>query len=163
MSIDPTAKLKIISLEDPLVTVIAHFNPKEVGVERTVPWQQQKKKGPADLEFTGGQPRTMSFELLFDGFESNLSVQTEIAKLHQLSDMVPALKRPPKVKVIWGTPATSAGRGDESASGGIPSFQAVIESVSVKYTMFKPDGTVVRATANVKFKEAADLKVGKKT
>jgi hypothetical protein len=162
MSIDPNAKLKIISLEDPLVTVIAHFNPKEVSVDRAVPWQKQKKKGPADLEFTGGEPKTMSFELLFDGFESNTSVQTEIAKLHQLTDVVPALRRPPKVKVVWGTPKDSAGRGDESVGGGIPSFQAVIESVAVKYTMFTPDGTVVRATATVKFKEAADLKVGKK-
>jgi hypothetical protein len=163
MSIDPTAKLKIVSLEDPLVTVVAHFNPKEVAVDRSVPWQKQKKKGPADLEFTGGEPKTMSFELLFDGFETNTSVQTEIEKLHKLTDMVPALKRPPKVKVIWGTPADGAERSHESAGGGIPSFQAVIESVAVKYTMFTPDGKVVRATANVKFKEAADLKVGKKS
>jgi hypothetical protein len=165
MSIHPSAKLKIVSLEGPLVTVIAHFNPKEVAVDRSVPWQKQKKKGPADLEYTGGEPKTMSFELLFDGFESNTSVQTEIEKLHKLTDMVnnTDTKRPPKVKVIWGTPADSADRGQESAGGGIPSFQAVIESVAVKYTMFTPDGKAVRATANVKFKEAADLKVGKKT
>lgn len=166
MSIDPTAKLKIVSLEgDEEVTVIAQFNPKEIAVDRAVPWQKQKKKGPADLEFTGGEPKSMSFELLFDTFESSdRSVQTEIEKLHKLTDMVASLKRPPKVKVIWGTPATrEPTSGDESVSGGIPSFQAVIESVAVKYTMFTPDGRAVRATANVKFKEAADLKVGKKS
>jgi hypothetical protein len=164
MSIDPTAKLKIVSLEGPLVTVVAHFNPKEVAVDRSVPWQKQKKKGPADLEFTGGEPKSMSFELMFDGFETNTSVQGMVEKLHKLTDMDPGLKRPPKVKVIWGTPATSEpARGDESVSEGIPSFQAVIESVAVKYTMFTPDGKAVRATANVKFKEAADLKVGKKS
>jgi hypothetical protein len=159
MSIDPTAKLKIVSLEDPLLTVVAHFNPKEVSVDRSVPRQLQKK-GPAHLEFTAGEPKTMSFELMFDGFDT--SVQTEIDNLHKLAEMVPALKRPARVKVIWGAPGDSATPDDESAGGGISSFQAVIESVAVKHTTVTPDGKVVRAIASVKFKEAADFKVGNK-
>jgi Contractile injection system tube protein len=159
MSIDPTAKLKIVSLEDPLLTVVAQFNPKEVSVDRSVPWQKQKK-GPAHLEFTAGEPKTMSFELMFDSFDT--SVEIEIDNLHKLADVVPALRRPPRVKVIWGAPGDSAAPDDESAGGGISSFQAVIESVEVKHTTVTPDGKVVRATANVKFKEAADFKVGNK-
>lgn len=153
-SIDPSAKLKIIGLEGDAssVTVEAQFNPKEVGIEKSVPWQKQKKKGPADLEFTGAEPKTMSLELQFDGFEQNQSIQDTIDDLHTLSDMDSSLKRPPKVKVIWGP-------GTESVN--LPKFEAVIESLSIKYTMFSPDGQVLRATANVKLKEAANLKVGK--
>jgi len=161
MSIDPKAKLKIISL-DSEVTVEAQFNPKEVKVEKQVPWQKQKKKGPSDLEYTGGEPRKMSFELMFDGFESGTSVEGEIAKLHSLTDATISQdakneqkKRPPKVAVIWGT-------GTNSQGGGIPRFEAVVASVNVTYTMFLPSGEAVRATAQVALTEARDLKVGKK-
>ena len=137
--------------------MVAHFNPKEVSVDRSVPWQKQTK-GPAHLEFTAGEPKTMSFELMFDTF--NISVEIEIDNLHKLADVVPALKRPPRVKVIWGAPGDSVARDD--ALAGISSFEAVIESVAVKHTTVTPDGKVVRATANVKFKDAADFKVGDK-
>jgi hypothetical protein len=160
MSIDPSAKLKIITLEQvdgQDITVEAQFNPKEVAVDKSVPWQQQKKKGPNDLEYTGGSPRTMSFELLFDGFETNTSIQPHIDKLHRISEMIDKnaadKKRPPKLRVIWGP---------QTESVAFPKFEAVIESLAVKYTMFTPDGVAVRATANVKFKEAEALKVGKK-
>jgi hypothetical protein len=156
-TIDVRSKLKIIGLDPSVqtVTVEANFNPKEIQLDKSVPWQKQKKaKGAADLEFTGAEPRTMSLELMFDGFETNASVQPQIDMLHQLSDIDTSLKRPPKVKVIWGTDK-------ESGSGALPKFEAVIESVSIKYTMFSSDGQVLRATANVKLKQAADLKVGK--
>lgn len=155
MSIHPKATLKIIGLEGESnnLTVPAQFNPKEVAIEKSVPWQPQKKKGPNDLEYTGGSPRSMSFELLFDGFELGASIQGHIEGLQKLSDMDPGLKRPPKVKVIWGT---------ATESHNLPKFEAVIASLQVKYTMFSPEGLLLRATANVKFTEAADLKVGKK-
>jgi len=154
-TIDPSAKLKIVSLELPTeVTVKAQFNPKEVGVDRSVPWQKQKKKGPADLEYTGGEPKTMSLELMFDGFEQNESIQSSIADLYKLTEPMADKgdkARPTKVAVIWGS----------EGADNLPKFESVIESVSVKYTMFSPDGKVLRATANLKLKEANNLKVGK--
>ena len=45
----------------------------------------------------------MTFELLFDGVESATSIQPYITKLHQLSDIDPGLKRPSKVKVVYGS------------------------------------------------------------
>lgn len=165
-SIDPTAKLKIISLEGPNVTVEAMFNPKEVAVEKTVPWGAQQKKGAADLEYTGGAPMTMSFELMFDAYESGETILPKIQALYKLTDASitdeiigskknEQGKRPPKCKVIWGAQA-------ESHDGGVPKFECVIESVSVKYTMFSPDGIALRATVNIKVKEAKDLGVGRK-
>jgi hypothetical protein len=156
---NPVGKLKILGLEGtrkPIV-VEAQFNPKELQIDKSVPWQKQKKaKNPADLEFTGGEPMTMSLELMFDGFEGRApigihpTVQANIQMLVMLADVDETLKRPSKVKVIWG-------------GGDLPHFEGVIESVSTKYTMFAPDGRVLRATANVKLKQAADLKLGKKT
>jgi hypothetical protein len=53
-------------------------------------------------------------------------------------------KRPPKCGVKW-------------ADGALPEFLGVVEKVDVKYTMFLPDGTPVRATVNMSFKEASAL------
>ena len=146
-------KLTIVGTEGNAsgVTVEAQFNPKEIVVDKSIPWQKQKTSGPGDLEFTAAEPKTLSCELMFDGFESAGPIQAEIGKLDLMSDVDPSLKRPPRVKVVWGA---------EGAPGMIPKFDAVIESVSVKYTMFDGNGMAMRATVNMRFKEARKLKVG---
>jgi len=145
-------KLTIVGLEGGAsgVTVEAQFNPKEIAVDKSVPWQKQKTTGPGDLEFSSANPQTMSCELLFDGFESGVLIQVEIEKLQRLSDIDPGLKRPPKVKVVWGA---------EGAAGMIPKFEAVIESMGIRYTMFDGNGKPLRATVKMGFKQARKLKV----
>jgi hypothetical protein len=44
--------------------------------------------------------------------------------------------------------------------GNFPPFKGVIEQLSVKYTMFFPDGTPCRATATVKLKEFLEPRGG---
>ena len=145
-------KLRIVGLEGGAssVTVEAQFNPKEIAFDKSVPWQRQKAQGPGDLEFSGAEPMTMSCELMFDGFETRLSIQDEIDRLHSLSDVDSSLKRPPKVKVVWGA---------EGVPGTIPTFEAVIESVGIKYTMFDGNGRPLRATVRLGLKQARRLKV----
>lgn len=167
MNIDPTAKLKIICVEgaDDGKSVAAQFNPKELAVDKSVPWQKQKKaKNPADLEFTGAEPMTMSVELMFDGYESGESVQGTVNQVLSFASVDEGLKRPPKCKVIWGnaTGDSPTGTSGETTKD-VPEFTGVIESVATKYTMFAKDGSVLRATVNLKFKQANDLKLGKKT
>jgi hypothetical protein len=82
--------------------------------------------------------------------ESGALIQMEIEKLHRLSDVDPGLKRPPKVKVV---------RGAEGAADTIPTFEAVVESMGVKYTMFDGNGKALRATIKTRFKQARKLKV----
>jgi hypothetical protein len=147
-------KLKIIGLEGEAngLVVEAQFNPKEISIDKAIPWQRQKGKAPTDLEFFGVEPMVMSCELLFDGFESGGMIQVDIDGLHALSKADSTLKRPPKVKVLWGA---------ENAAGMIPKFEGVIESVGVKYTMFDGDGKPLRATARLRFLEAGNLRAGK--
>ena len=86
------------------------------------------------------KPRSLSLELFFDTYESRKNVFTlHVEGLLQLSEVMKDPKRPPKVIFTWGK---------------FPRFVGVIESCSVKYTMFMSDGTPVRATASVKIKEA---------
>jgi hypothetical protein len=144
------AKLQITALDGEHAGQVleAQFNPKELSVDRAVPWQQQASKGPADLEFEQAEPARMSFELLFDGVEAATSVQPPIDKLTQFSSVETGLHRPPRVKVTWG-----------SAAGGMPAFNGVIEAVSVRYVMFAPNGIPLRATVQVRLKQAAHVSV----
>jgi hypothetical protein len=141
------------------VQVQAQYNPKEVQVDKAVAWS--KKDGntaPSDqplLEFSGGQGRTMSLELLFDGYEEDKDVHAEyVSKLLDMASIIKAdgtaeQKRPPLIGVVWG-----GGKDDTSK---LPAFKGVIESLSTKYTMFAADGKPVRATCTVKLKEADKL------
>jgi len=151
---DPNAKLKIVSMDDS-TSVEATFNPKEVSVDKSVPWSKHKdsKSDNPHLEFTGAEPMSMSFEMLFDGAEKgdSGSVQADVDKLLTMARIKTDKKRPHQVKVLWG-----------SGSGLMPEFVGVIESVGTKYTMFTAKGTPVRATCNVKLKQASELSFKKK-
>jgi hypothetical protein len=155
-NLNPRARLKIIALEPSGTTLRceAQFNPNQIQLDSQAPWTKQAKKGVPHLEYTGKDPRSMSFELFFDGFETNTSVQPELENLRlMLEHISDKTKRPPKVKVIWG---------EKDKSADLPDFPAVVASVNVKYTMFSPEGKMLRASASVKLTEAQhDLTVGK--
>lgn len=145
-------KLSIASLDDTSLQVEAQFNPKELSIDKSVAWSKHaNSKGDSpELEFTGADGRSLSFELMFDGYETNTNVETSfvdklltMAKARDHKSRDEAMRRPHKVAVRWG----------------IRQFEGVIESMSTKYTMFAPDGVPLRCTVNLKFKEAESLKV----
>ncbi|HTE53309.1 MAG TPA: phage tail protein [Kofleriaceae bacterium] len=132
------------------VELKAYFNPKELSIDKKVPWNKHKstKANNPVLEFTDADPKDLSIELLFDGYEGQVNVYDEyIAPLEEFTKIIEAKKRPPMVIFLWGK---------------FPSFMGVIESLSTKYTMFLTNGTPVRATVTVKMKQADKLTVGTK-
>jgi len=142
-------KLLVVPLEGGGETVTAMFNPKEIQVDKTVPWQKHKdsKADEPMLEFTGAEGRELSIELLFDSFEDGgatvdgqLNALTQMAKMKQ-QDGPEEERRPPLLAVRNGP-----FNGD---------FKCVIASLSIKINMFNKQNQPVRATANVKFKEAS--------
>lgn len=141
--------------------VSCHYNPKELQVDKSVPWSKhsysnkngdtaKNDRGNLHLEFTGAEGRTMSIELMFDGYEKNVSVATQIGYLELLTNVLDPKsddenkRRPPMCVVAWG-------------KKGMPSFRCVVESMSTKYTMFSSDGVPLRATVTLKLKEADTL------
>ena len=145
------AKLSIIGLDLGGV-VKAQYNPKELGIDKSVPWQKSPTSSgdQPELQFTSAEGRSMSCELFFDEYETGGNVHT--MHVEQLLDFAKVMeptgpeekRRPTRVKVIWGS--------------GLPAFEGVIESVSTKYTMFLP----CRCTCSVKFKEASRATAPKK-
>jgi|JI6StandDraft_1071083.scaffolds.fasta_scaffold41197_3 hypothetical protein len=147
MSSSQLQKLTIIGL-DLGGTVTAQFNPKEVGVDKSVPWQKSPTSSgdQPEMQFTSAEGRSMSFELFFDEYETGGNVHAMYVEgllaFARVMDPKGAedKRRPTRVRVKW---------------GGLPDFEGVIESVATKYTMFLPDGTPCRCTCSVKFKEAS--------
>src|SRR5262245_49907746 len=156
-----SAKLTIGSLDDTSLTVQASYNPKELGLSKQLTWRdanegdRQVLSGRVasaseqdSVELTGHPTRTMSIELLFDGYETGQSIAPQIEMLDKMSSALIPLahredqRRPHFCVVTWG-------------QKGIPAFRCVIEKLDVKYTMFDRDGTPLRATCTVAVKEAA--------
>lgn len=83
----PGVKLTIGSLDDETLTVSAQYNPRELQVDRVIPWQARMSPevDRLTLEYTGEEGRSLSLELLFDGYEENLSIRDEIDKLEVMS------------------------------------------------------------------------------
>src|SRR3569623_143264 len=98
------------------------------------------------LEFTGAEGRTMSVELLFDGYEEHESIQGQVAKLEKLATVrqpnspKDEMRRPHHCVVTWGT----------VMGGGDNKFRCVIEQISTKYTMFSSGGVPLRASVTLK-------------
>lgn len=139
-------KAEIAATEGDKTTVQVYFNPKDLTVDKPAQWQVHKssKDEPPTLEYTSGQPKTMSVELMFDMFEEKGDVYaTYISKLERLVLIDAGLARPPLCTFTWGS--------------NMPIFKGVIEDLNVKYTLFLPDGTPTRATATMKWKQSNTL------
>ena len=157
--IPPGAKISIGSIDEPTISVEAQYNPKELQIDKSVPWQKHNKANAngLQLEFTGAEGRTMSVDLLFDGYEQNSSIQGKVATLETLATVrdpgskKDEMRRPHHCVVVWGT----------VMGGGDNKFKCVIEQISTKYTMFSHDGIPLRATVTLKLKEAERLSMAK--
>lgn len=127
------------------------FNPTEYTIAKSNTWQARGVVGRnvPKLDFTGGGSRTLNVELMFDVFEeSGADVRTHIDKLWTLTMIDEARassetnrSRPPLCLFQW---------------GGNWHFKAAVTSLSVRYTLFRQDGTPVRAIATLTLEEASD-------
>jgi hypothetical protein len=150
----------IKTLEGEKVEVNCLFNPKEYTFTKTNSWPQDKKAAANTpvLNFGGGNPATLSMDLLFDTYQNarngGPAKDVRTAYINDLWKMMYVDKglaekkknkqgRPPKVQFTWGKAL---------------SFEAVVTSLSVTFTLFLPDGTPVRATAKVAFQQVQDTK-----
>jgi hypothetical protein len=135
-----------IALKDGPDRLTCAFNPREYTISKSSTWHKTPAKGAKSApkpEFVGANPRAMQMELFFDGWEAAVDVSKSVELLLEwtnptkksIADNKP---NPPIVVFHWGN---------------MSYFDAYVKQVSAKYTMFKPDGTPVRATVSVGFEE----------
>jgi hypothetical protein len=149
---DHPAKAEIRTVEQtPGNPIPCMFNPKEYSFAKKNTWTKKLAKGSnvPEFEFGGGDPATLTLQLLFDTYETGEDVRKKYTdQVWQLMMIDETLKdhtsgkgRPPKVRFQWGQAW---------------SFDAVITSITQKFTLFKEDGMPVRATLDVGFQQVVD-------
>ena len=95
------AKVTLKSEYDGLMTV--QFNPKELSLSKSVPWEPQASSGAdtPEQQFNTGQGRTLTFELFFDRYEQNASVRGDVAQVENKSSIEVATDAPGSTVYLW--------------------------------------------------------------
>jgi nucleoid-associated protein YgaU len=123
------------------------FNPFEYSIERANVYKATAVPGLSGplIQFINGDADVLSMELFLDDYldppRDGRSVKDRLDDMALLLEIDPKLHAPPLVQFVWGR----------------LTFRAIIEKLSRKITLFRPDGTPARATINVSFKEYKTL------
>jgi hypothetical protein len=138
----------------PCGTIKFQFNPKELSISKTAKWSrntQKNSKNSGIPEFRGPEPCKLTLEMFLDASDThNDSVVKTVEQLFSCcvpTDKSHAQKKPSPPWVIFHW-------------GGLTSFTGYIHSVTVKYTLFTPDGLPIRGTATVNLEEISKEEQG---
>ena len=117
------------------------FNPTEYSVEYSAGFQETAPPGLSSpiIQFVNGNAQVLTMDLLFDTYTDGGGADVT-ATTRPFMDMLAIdgdLHAPPRVEFRWGSFA----------------FRAVVAKITQKLTMFRSDGTPVRATLSVTFKQ----------
>ncbi len=129
------------------VSLPCSFNPSEYSISKANDWTMTPIVGRSlpTMQFAGGHARELTLELLFDAApDGDVSSATDV--LFKMMETDPQLARPgrnqgrpPKVRFVWGT---------------FLSFSAVCSDLSVRFVLFRPDGTPTRAISRLTLLQA---------
>lgn len=144
------AKAQIVPEVGPALKCL--FNPAELTVMKSTKWEDDNPDGrnAPNLQFKSGASAKLSMKLFFDTTREDRTVTDDTDKLLQYMETSVEVQdadedrgrvRPPWVTFEWGA---------------WKSQKMVMEKVTLKFTFFKPDGTPLRATADVKLSQFED-------
>lgn len=145
-------KFVIGTLHGDPIEIVAQYNPKELSRSASASWtphpntsaKQSKTSGNhLWMEYGTTEPRSLTFELLFDGYEEGISIAGIIEQLEALtlpknmSSLVESERHPQLCVAVWGK----------------QSLRCVVMSIATKFSMFDASGEPLRATCSVTLKE----------
>ena len=121
------------------------FNPNQYSLEKSNQIAEIgiPGLGAPILQYVRGNTRSLSMDLFFDTYEQQSDVRKYTDKIYGLLEIDSDTHAPPICKFHWGK----------------FTFRCVLERVRGKFTLFLENGTPVRATLSVTFKEFIDVKV----
>lgn len=119
------------------ITVL--FNPNRYSFDASNQLVEVNVPGVATpgLQFVRGGARLLTMQLLFDTYESASDVRDHTDAMYGLLEVDPGTHAPPICRFRWGR----------------VSFRCVVERVNGQFTLFLADGTPVRATLDVTFRQ----------
>ncbi|HKH59295.1 MAG TPA: hypothetical protein VKA49_00620 [Flavitalea sp.] len=143
-------KLKVIGFKDatesslgvPFSIYIAMFNPEKYSTTKRSLFQDDRRPGSTGSEqrFNREQPRTFDFEFLVDGTGASgekREVLADIILFRTTCGFVGDTHRPTYLILQWGTFLA----------------RCVLTSLTIDYTLFRAEGTPLRATMKASFTE----------
>lgn len=136
-------------------TFKVQFNPTEYTINKAVQIAEIAIPGLDEpiLQFVRGQNEKLTMDLFFDTTISedadsvemthtSSDIRDTIADFLQLVQVQPDLHAPPRILFSWGS----------------LSFQAIVESIQQKFTLFNSQGVPLRATLTVTFRKYLTLR-----
>lgn len=126
------------------------YNPTQVQTSKTASWRRPTTRGAESTtppEFTGSEPQKVDMEIFFDAWSDPMGdVSGDVNKL--IGWTRPTLMSrnrhkpsPPVLVFQWG------------ASRALADFRGYLKSVNATYTMFRIDGSPIRATCKISLEE----------
>lgn len=136
------AKAMITPQDEESIHVL--FNPGQYSLDQSNALNEENVPGLASpiLSYKWGKGRTLRMDLFFDTYEQRTDVRQHTDLVYGLLNIRGPLHRPPVCTFTWGS----------------FNFTCMLESVGGRFTLFLPDGTPVRATLSVTFKEFVEMK-----
>ncbi len=124
-------------------TIDFMFNPAELDFNRSMQFNRDQgartTKGLPKVSFAYPEPYSLSISnITFDTYESGGSVMTHINKLRKSVEFIDSAERPPIYIFTWGSQKY---------------ITCFVKSLRYKLTLFLPDGTPVRAIADLNLEE----------
>ncbi len=148
-------KLTIYPFKDPGFSqkagdpFVVNINPEKYTHSHNINYNDKQALGSAgsSSKFEKTAPETISFELMFDATGaipgSSTDASQDVDKLKTVAYTFNGdIHSPNYLKLSWGSLV----------------FNGRLTSLEVNYTLFKPDGTPLRAKANVSFQSYVDAK-----
>lgn len=126
------------------------YNPEQYSVEKSAEWNRPQAVGAESTpapQYVSTNPMSVSMDIFFDEVGSSSGdVTVDVATLLLWTRPTPVslaigLPQPPVLRFQWGTNMALA------------NFLGFLRNVSVKYTMFRVDGTPIRATCSLQLEE----------
>jgi hypothetical protein len=124
------------------------FNPEEYTLEQGNSFAEVGIPGlqAPPIQYVRGNLRSLRMDLFFDTYtppSGKEDVRIHTRRIAGLMEKDPVLRAPPVLIFAWGR----------------LQFQCVLDTLSQRFTMFLSDGTPVRATMSVTFKEYRSVEI----
>ena len=126
------------------------YNPEQYTIEKSAEWNRPQAPGAESTpepDYTSTNPTTVSMEIFFDAFEElHGDVTKDVETLFTWTKPTPVSRvggaaQPPLLMFQWGSSST------------LSDFRGFLRSVSARFTLFRIDGTPIRATCNIRLEE----------
>jgi len=126
------------------------YNPEQYTVEKSAEWTRPRAPGAEstpDPDYTTTNPTRLTMEIFFDAFEE---LAGDVSKD---VDTLLTWTKPTPVSRATGTPLPPLLMFQWGSSSALSGFRGFLKSVSARYTLFRIDGTPIRATCNITLEE----------